>query len=418
MGRGKPSKPVTLSVIPVNPSSPAVVSGNEDETEEMSRLVENIRIVSEQMKQDVKSNPKIPSGLCESLLNDLESLNSVSNPQRMHVCYVVGSTCAGKSNLINKISNTNKCKVSDMLDAGTRTFEIVCAKEVNTVFVDTIGFGSELDDSDLVRTFEKQQNLDGLPDSILLVVTQEQLRNRASLKNVIDYINKVVRRVRNVRHNTSVPIICVLNKIDLCFPDGLSDSEDCRQKIAKLMEHALKIVNQFLKTKATLCVVTSTTKNYGIEELRCSINAQSPLHAQMINNDLEYMRKHRWIIANKIIAGFSTASAAVSLLPIADIFIVTILQYWMYRMLACLSTDPNRTPDTFDKEHAIATRMTFVVRAGASIVGAIFQLSLIGYFVGSGVCVTAAASSTAALGWTSYYYFIGETSPEEHEECK
>ena len=289
----KPSKPPTSSVISVNASSLAVVCGNDDKIAHTTKLIENMQVVLGQMKEAVNGNRLVPNRLFRKLFSDLESLCDILNPQRMHVCYVLGSTCVGKSSLISKISNTNKCKVSDMLDAGTRTFEIVCAKEVNTVFVDTIGFGSKLDDSDLVRTFEKQQNLDGLPDSILLVVTPEQLRNRASLKNVIDNINKVVRRVRNVGHNTSVPIICVLNKIDLCFPDGLSDSEDCRQKIAKLMEHALKIVNQFLKTKATLCVATSTTKNYGIEELRCSINAQSPLHAQMIDNNLDYTSKHQ-----------------------------------------------------------------------------------------------------------------------------
>ena len=412
MGK-RPSKP---SFILVDPRSPAVVHGNEDKTEEMRRLIANIDVVLEQMKQTIESNPIIPSGLFRRLFKDLESLNTVLNPQRMHICYIVGSTSAGKSSLINKISNTNQCKVGEMLDAGTEAFKIISVEKVNTVFVDTIGFGSDLDDFDLMTKFEQQQKVNGFLDSILLVVTQEQLRNRALLKSTIDYINKVVKRVENVRHITSVPIICVLNKIDLFFPDELSDSEECREKIAKLMQHAVTIVNQFLKTKAILCVATSTTKNYGIEELRRSINAQSPLYAQVIDNNLDYMSKQRWIIANKIIAGFSTASAVVSFLPLADIVIVTILQEWMYRMLASLSIDPTRTPDTFKTVHRAIQCASLGVRAAALFVGGIFQLSVVGYLVGSSICVATAASSTAALGWASYYYFTGEASSKEHDK--
>ena len=243
---------------------------------------------------------------------------------------------------------------------------------MNTIFVDTIGFGSSLNYSNLVKCFKTELQMDDRSDSILLVVTQEQLRNVASLKNTIDYINKVVKRVENSRHNTQVPIICVLNKIDQYFPDGLSDSEECTNEIKEHMQEAIEIVNEFLKTKATQCIVTSTNKSYDIEELRTSINAQSPLNAQIIQNDFDYMKKHRWVLGNKIKGSFSTASATTSFLPIADIVIVTILQEWMYQMLACFSTDPNRTPDTFKERYGTAQSKTFFLRAAASAVGAVF----------------------------------------------
>lgn len=411
-----PSEPQTTSVISVNASSPAVVCDNDGKVEETRRLIENIRVVLEEMKQEVKSNTLVPTCLFRSLFNDLESLNYVLNPQRMHTCYVIGGTCAGKSSLINSIIKEEKCKVSDTEEAGTHNFAIIPAPEVNTAFIDTNGFGSALNDSTLIKKFKTKQKIDGPPDSILLVVTQEQLRNKSSLKTTIGYINKVVEHVESIRHNISVPIICVLNKIDQYFPNELSDSEDCRQKIEQHMKNTLEIVNGFLKTKATQCIITSTQKNYGFDALRSSINAQSPLNAQIIDKDLDYMKKHRWIIANKIIAAFSSASAAVSFIPIADIIIVTVLQEWMYRMLACFSIDPNRTSETYKTVHRTLQGSSLVIRAGALVVGGIFQLSAIGYLIGASICVAAAASSTAGLGWACYYYFVGEKSPEELEK--
>lgn len=411
-----PSKHQNTSVVSVNSSSPAIIPSKDDKTEEIKRLITNIRIVLDQMKTDVKGNRLVPNFIFQSLFNDLESLNNVLNPERMHVCYVVGSTCTGKSSLINSITNSKRCKVSDTEEAGTCAFQIISAPEVNTIFIDTVGFGSNSTDSKLVKRYRTELKMDELPDSILLVVTQEQLRNIVSLKTTIDYINKVVKSVENHRHNTSLPILCVLNKIDQYFADGLSDSEDCKKKIEKHLEKALEIVNRYLKTKATQCIGTSALKNYGIDVLRLNINARSPLNAQIIDKSMDYMQKHRWIIVNKIIASFATASAAVSFLPFVDFIIVTIFQEWMYKMLACFSVYPNRTPETFKRLHGAFQVSSLVVRAVGLFAGGIFQLSLVGYFIGSGICVAAAATSTAALGWACYYYFVEKTEPDEHKE--
>lgn len=410
------SKDQTTSVISVNADSPGVVHSNDGKTEEIERLVENIRNVLKQMKQDVESNNLLPNGIFRGLFKDLESLNNVLDPQRMHICYVVGGTCAGKSSLINSIVKKEICKVSDTEVAGTDNFQIIPVPEVNTTFVDTIGFGSQSNDSSLVKRFKTKLKTDNLPDSILLVVTQEQLRNIASLKTTIDYINGIVEYLESIRHNTSVPIICVLNKIDQYFPNGLNESEDCTKNIEKSLQKAQEIVNKFLKTKVTMCIATSPHKDYGIDMLRLNINAQSPLNAQIIDSNWDYIQKHRWIIANKIIAAFSTTSAAVSFLPIADIIIVTMLQEWLYKMLACFSVDQNRTPETFKTVHRTLQVSSLAIRAGSLFVGGVFQLSLVGYLIGSSICVATAATSTAALGWACYYYFVNETPPKEHKK--
>ena len=87
-------------------------------------------------------------------------------------------------------------------------------------------------------------------------------------------------------------------------------------------------------------------------------------------------------------------------------------------MLACFSIDPTRTPDTFKTVHRAFQGASLGVRAAALFVGGIFQLSLVGYLVGSSICVATAALSTGTLGWASYYYFIGESSPEEQDKRK
>ena len=254
------------------------------------------------------------------------------------------------------------------------------------------------------------------PDSILLVVTQDHLRNIRSLKTTIDYINVIVKDMESIPHNTSVPIICVLNKIYQYFPNQSYDCEDYRKNIEKSLQNTQEIVNKFLKIKVTMCIATSALENYDIDMPRFNINSQSSLNAQIIDNNWDYVQKYRWIIANKIIAAFSTTSAAVSFLSFVDIIIVTLLQEWLYKMLACFSVDQNRTPETFKTVHRTLQASSVAIRMGSLFVGSVFQLSLVGYLIGSSICVATAVTSTAALGWACNYYFVNETPPKEHKK--
>ncbi|CAF3448866.1 unnamed protein product [Rotaria socialis] len=125
---------------------------------------------------------------------------------------------------------------------------------------------------------------------------------------------------------TSIPAICVLSKIDEYFQGQAPNCEDDVKQLEEYTERALKSVNKYLIDPAVQCIPISTRYNYGVDQLRLSLNAQSPLHAQIIDKNLDYISRCRLSIANKIIAAFSTASAAASFLPLANIFIVTFLQ--------------------------------------------------------------------------------------------
>jgi uncharacterized protein (DUF697 family) len=164
--------------------------------------------------------------------------------------------------------------------------------------------------------------------------------------------------------------------------------------------------SRHLIVKVTKAVAVSSIQNYGIHELILNMNAQSPLNAQVMDKNLEYVEQCRLAMANKIIAAFSTTSAAVSFLPIADLILVTILQEWMYRMLACFSINPQRTADTFQTVHRAGSIANLAVRAVALVIGGVLQLSVVGYLMGAGICVTTASSTTAILGWACYKYFV------------
>jgi uncharacterized protein (DUF697 family) len=163
--------------------------------------------------------------------------------------------------------------------------------------------------------------------------------------------------------------------------------------------------SRHLIVKVTKAVAVSSIQNYGIHELILNMNAQSPLNAQVMDKNLEYVEQCRLAMANKVIAAFST-SAAVSFLPIADLILVTILQEWLYRMLACFSINTQRTADTFQTVHRVGSIANLAVRAVALVIGGVLQLSVVGYLMGAGICVTAASSTTAILGWACYKYFV------------
>ncbi|CAF0860532.1 unnamed protein product [Rotaria sp. Silwood1] len=153
---------------------------------------------------------------------------------------------------------------------------------------------------------------DVFPDAVILIITPEELSNINSLKNTMDDVNNALKWMKTIFYGTEMPVICVLNKIDEYFNNELPNSEADVKKLEEYTRNALKLVNKYLIIPTVKCIPVSAMKNYGIDQLRLSINATSPLNAQIVDKNLDYISQHRLSIANKIIAAFSTASAAVS----------------------------------------------------------------------------------------------------------
>jgi len=113
-------------------------------------------------------------------------------------------------------------------------------------------------------------------------------------------------------------------------------------------------------------------------------------------------------MANKIIAAFSMVNAAVSMLPVADIAIISFMNEWMFKMLACFSIDSQRTAATFRALNWVQNMIQAVFRTMLLLVGDALELTGVTFLVGAGISVITASLTTAKLGWECYDYFTKE----------
>lgn len=131
-------------------------------------------------------------------------MNDTPNSNRTHIA-IFGRRNAGKSSIINALSNQNVAIVSD--NAGTTTDPVKKAIEINKigacVIVDTAGFD---DDGELgLLRIEKTKKIIESTDIALLVFDCDSENN--------DYILEL--KWKNELSKFGIPIIAVINKIDL-----------------------------------------------------------------------------------------------------------------------------------------------------------------------------------------------------------
>ena len=131
-------------------------------------------------------------------------MNDTPNSNRTHIA-IFGRRNAGKSSIINALSNQNVAIVSD--NAGTTTDPVKKAIEINKigacVIVDTAGFD---DDGELgLLRIEKTKKIIESTDIALLVFDCDSENN--------DYLLEL--KWKNELSEFGIPIIAVINKIDL-----------------------------------------------------------------------------------------------------------------------------------------------------------------------------------------------------------
>ena len=131
-------------------------------------------------------------------------MNDTPNSSRTHIA-IFGRRNAGKSSIINALSNQNVAIVSD--NAGTTTDPVKKAIEINKigacVIVDTAGFD---DDGELgLLRIEKTKKIIESTDIALLVFDCDSENN--------DYLLEL--KWKNELSEFGIPIIAVINKIDL-----------------------------------------------------------------------------------------------------------------------------------------------------------------------------------------------------------
>lgn len=138
---------------------------------------------------------------------------------RVHIA-IFGRTNAGKSSLINRITNQKISLVSDV--KGTTTDPVYKAMELlpigPVVFIDTAG----IDDVSLIGTLRIEKTVEVLDkmDIAIFVVSAETILEDETLS----YEQKWIEKIKDKKK----PFVAVLNKIDI-----IADKENFKNKIVK-----------------------------------------------------------------------------------------------------------------------------------------------------------------------------------------
>ena len=143
---------------------------------------------------------------------------------RVHIA-IFGRTNAGKSSIINRITNQNISLVSDM--KGTTTDPVYKAMELlpigPVVFIDTAGV-DDISEIGSLRV-EKTREILNKMDVALLIISSELLLEEQDLNYEREWLEEIKKREK--------PFIVVLNKIDLL-------SEEKVEEIVKDVEKRLQ----------------------------------------------------------------------------------------------------------------------------------------------------------------------------------
>lgn len=136
---------------------------------------------------------------------------------RVHIA-IYGRTNAGKSSLINKITNQSISLVSET--RGTTTDPVYKAMELlpigPVVFIDTAGIGDTTELGEL-RVKKTKEILNKMDIALLLISTEVVLENQ-ELNYEKEWIREIKKREK--------PFIVILNKVDLVSVEKLQEIEE------------------------------------------------------------------------------------------------------------------------------------------------------------------------------------------------
>ncbi|MDD3224974.1 MAG: [FeFe] hydrogenase H-cluster maturation GTPase HydF [Clostridium sp.] len=174
----------------------------------------------------------------------MSSLNETPMSNRIHIS-LFGRTNAGKSSIINAITDQNTSLVSAV--SGTTTDPVYKAMELlplgPVVFIDTAGIGDKTD----LKELREKKTLDVLNETDLAILIVD------STSGVTDYDIKIAKIIRQKK----IPIVGILNKID----------------ISKLENDTISSFEKSLNLKLTkVCALNKT----GIEQVKKNIIAALP----------------------------------------------------------------------------------------------------------------------------------------------
>lgn len=196
------------------------------------------------------------------------SLNATPRSSRLHIA-LFGRRNAGKSSLINAITQQDIAVVSPV--KGTTTDPVYKSMELlpigPVVLIDTAGLDDEGDLGDL----RKQKTLEVLnkTDLAIIVIDAEA--------GVTDYDREIIQLVRG----KAIPMVGVLNKIDLTRPTGNAAEKEvggfgAEGQYSHQTTDVAETIRQIEEALKLTVVPVSATQQQGIAELKKALIAACP----------------------------------------------------------------------------------------------------------------------------------------------
>jgi len=283
---------------------------------------------------------------------------------------MVGRTGVGKSSLINAICNKYLAEVSDV-EIGTKQIQRFEYKDEGRTILevlDTRGIGES--------TFSTEENNNSAelillneitnfnPDAILFLI---RCKSRDRINEDIETL-KLIRSKYNKRNGNDLPIIVVLNQADEMEPSQFKKPEDYTDRKNQNIEKAIEQVKTIFydnKINANNFIAVSSLIDWGIseEELKNMTPSEKDLLEiefdgrynidkliNILENNLNLDARIGLLLAARLLqvverlakrmthifAGLA-AAIAVTPIPIADIYILSVLQGILVVFIAALS---------------------------------------------------------------------------------
>lgn len=357
--------------------------------------------------------------------------------------FLVGRTGAGKSSLVNALCGGYVAEVGDVRSCtdGTKIYNCTDNDRTLMEILDTRGIAESeaLNESSAEKTLVNEIT-EFSPDVAILVLN---CTHRDDVDKDALFMKDIAAQYQKI-NNVRLPIIVAVNKCDEMSPTRFKTADEYPQNKIDKIEEAVKyfksiIVNNGLKiddiigvsalidwqTKDGLEIDPENIKNlpqHDIEELEIAfdgrynidkllqvldkaiVDTEAQMGLRMAFRLEELVRRLSNHLTN-IFAGIS-ATVAITPIPIADIYVLVVLQGILVTLIASLS----------GRDISLETAIEFIFSlGGVAGAGQIFKIIaqqasklLNGVFPGAGSAVssTVAFAGTESIGKTAIAYYI------------